>query len=591
MPPSSEQDRLELLQAIQELTEAVKDGSKGRSDSDKKDSESRKKDRETARRSLDIRRKLAKTQSLNTMRLGSTIKGMFDLHTMLGNVKSSNQDLVKGLAQAGALSRRNYSDTLQVFKDNNISMTQGIASFGEVVSMGMTRFGKAVLLMTGQLKVLGIQSKGLLQNIRFNTEVLGFSAESSREFAEQMVSSAMRFGTSVEGLVQAVNSMKKATINIAAELGPTTAKSVQMAAAMLGQGNNEMQSMMATFMTSILSGPEGFLKAGRLGVTAGVDMTPTEVAQLTMQALKRVGEIAPGPAVGAQHAIAGLEQANLLNREYIVLSRMMCKNIKQLTESQLKDSVARVGQMSFEQAWQNALYSLQMFALKALVGIAEAVSKYKTWIVPIALIATTIGIVSSTLIGMGGVLTKIRGVLTFMSTVGAGGAAAGAGVVGSGAAVAGVVSAGAIARTVGMSMLRMTLVGAIAALAITAGTYIYSKSKKGKGSGVEGAMGTSSGFLNYSGDEFIRGFEDQRKEASAQRQEQIELAEQQLALMPGALANNPSESPVHKLTEQLSLHMLGINSLVELAEERTGIARNSSWRATSQPIGILKPGG
>ena len=591
MPPSSEQFRLELLQAIQELTEAVKDSSKERSDSDKKDSESKKKDRETARRSLSFRRKLEKTQSLNTLRLGSTIKGMFDLRTMLGNVKSSNQDLVKGLAQAGALSRQNYSNTLQVFKDNNISMTQGIASFGEVVSMGMTRFGKAVLLMTGQLKVLGIQSKGLLQNIRFNTEVLGFSAESSREFAEQMVSSAMRFGTSVEGLVQAVNSMKKATINIAAELGPTTAKSVQMAAAMLGQGNNEMQSMMATFMTSILSGPEGFLKAGRLGVTAGVDMTPTEVAQLTMQALKRVGEIAPGPAVGAQHAIAGLEQANLLNREDIVLSRMMGKNIKQLTESQLKDSVARVGQMSFEQAWQNALYSLQMFALKALVGIAEAVSKYKTWIVPIALIATTIGIVSSTLIGMGTVLTKIQGVLTLMSAVGAGGAAAGAGVVGSGAAVAGVVSAGAIARFVGMSMLRLTIVGAIAALAISAGAYVYSKSKKGKGSGVEGAMGTSSGPLIYADDEFIRGFEDQRKEASAQRQEQIELAEQQLALMPGALANNPSESPVHKLTEQLSLHMLGINSLVELAEERTGIARNSSWRATSQPIGILKPGG
>ena len=597
MASNAEQDRQELLDAIQELTSAVSKNSEKLDDAVKKQVSSREKDGKERKKLLQGNIELNKNQNLNTLRLGGVIRGMFSLHGMLGNIKSSNDQLVKSLAQAGRLTTQNYGDTLRTFRANNVSMTQAVAAFGDVVSMGMTRFGKDVLLMTGQLKVLGIQTKGLLQNVRFNTEVLGTSIDGNRTFAEQMVSSAMRMGTSVDGLVQAVNSMRQATTNVAAELGPTTAKNMQIAAAMLGQSTNEGQKMITDFMTSIMAGPEAFMKAGRLGVTAGVGMSPMEIAQMTVAALGRVRDLAPTAGAGAQHVFAGLEQFNILSREDVVLSRMRNINIKKLTESQLKEATANVGRMSFEQAWQNALFSVQEFAMKAIVGIAEAIHRFGKIIPMIAVIATTIGLVagfgSKTIVA----LKAIRdvGLATLVWIKGRGiMQAAVPGISTGGHAVAGGLLAGQAARqskwmTAGL-LARMTGVG----LALTAvaglGSWLLSQPKKKEmlGSGTD----FLTGMATWATDSFMSDFKTDRDDAKAQRQESIKIQEEQLGIMKGGLSKNPSESPLYALTAEMSRNILGLNRLVELAEDGNDMARGTLNNSVlNKPIGILKPGG
>ena len=155
-----ERERQELLDAIEELTRSVETNSEKLDDAVTKQVSSRKKEGDKRRKLLETNNTLARIQNLNTLKLGGVIAGMFSLKGMLGIVRSSNADLVKSLAQAGQLTRQQYSDTLGVFEKNNVSMTQAVAAIGEVVGMGMSRFGNEVKLMAGQMKGLGVQNNG-----------------------------------------------------------------------------------------------------------------------------------------------------------------------------------------------------------------------------------------------------------------------------------------------------------------------------------------------------------------------------------------------------------------------------------------------
>ena len=602
MASNAEQDRQELLDAIQELTSAVSKNSEKLDDAVKKQVSSREKDGKERKRLLQGNIDLNKAQNLNTLKLGGVINGMFRLRGMLGNIKSSNDQLVKSLARAGQLTTQNYNDTLRVFRNNNVGMTQALAAFGDVVSMGMTRFGKDVLLMTGQLKVLGLETKGLLQNVRFNSEVLGMSVDGNRTFAEKMVSSAMRMGTSVDGLVQAVNSMRQATTNVAAELGPTTARNMQVAAAMLGQSTNEGQKMVTDFMTSIMAGPEAFMKAGRLGVTAGVGMSPMEIAQMTVAALGRVRDLAPTTGAGAQHVFAGLEQFNIISREDVVLSRMRNINIKKLTDSQLKEVTKNVGRMSFEQAWQNALFTVQEFSMKVMIGIADMVGRFGNLIPAISVGMTALGVLSSVIVSIPVILSRILGTLQFIAGKSA--------ISGASSALSnkfsGMVPSFIGPLTPGKEMVRNTL-GRAGQVMSLAGKALRVASWAGVGmmafEAVKGLKGVASGeapdFLKslanspgLVGDEFLDSFNRDHRDSKAQRQESIKIQEEQLGIMRGGLSKNPSESPLYALTAEMSRNILGLNRLVELAEDGNDMARGTLDNSVlNKPIGILKPGG
>ena len=219
--------------------------------------------------------------------------------------------------------------------------------------------------------------------------------------------------------------------------------------------------------------------------------------------------------------MAAMEQANIFTRQDVVLSRMMGKDIKKLTESNLKQAVAQVGRASFEQAWQNALFDVQKFAMEALTGIAAATDKFGGIIPKIALIATAISMVASSAIG----IAKV-GVLTFRAIV------------------------GIFSFIKAQGLMRAAQVG------ISTGGHAL-------GAGTAGALAGRAATFSP-----------------------------ELGLMKGSLSNNPSENPLNHLTAELTRNMLGINTLVELAGERTDLARQSmSSPFKGTPIGILKPGG
>ena len=81
MASTPEQDRQELLDAIQELTQSVKDNSDKLDDAVKKQVSSRDKDGKERKKLLQGNIDLNKTQNLNTLRLGGVIRGMLGRRT------------------------------------------------------------------------------------------------------------------------------------------------------------------------------------------------------------------------------------------------------------------------------------------------------------------------------------------------------------------------------------------------------------------------------------------------------------------------------------------------------------------------------
>ena len=115
-----------------------------------------------------------------------------------------------------------------------------------------------------------------------------------------------------------------------------------------------------------------------------------------------------------------------------------------------------------------------------------------------------------------------------------------------------------------------------------------SQPKKGKSSGTASLAGLSGGLT----DSFMSDFKTDRDDAKAQRQESIKIQEEQLGIMRGGLSTNPSESPLYALTAEMSRNILGLNRLVELAEDGNDMARGTLNNSVlNKPIGILKPGG
>ena len=323
---------------------------------------------------------------------------------------------------------------------------------------------------------------------------------------------------------------------------------------------------------------------------------------MTVAALGRVRDLAPTTGAGAQHVFAGLEQFNIISREDVVLSRMRNINIKKLTDSQLKEVTKNVGRMSFEQAWQNALFTVQEFSMKVMIGIADMVGRFGNLIPAISLGMTALGVLSSVIVSVPVILSRILGTLMFIA--GKGNLAAGGSALSSrfGSMMPSFVGP----LTPGKESVRTGLGRAAGAAAFMGKAFrvmsvlgLFTMGVQAL-AGLKGvAAGQAPDFLKdlanspgLVGDEYLDAFNKDHRDSKAQRQESIKIQEEQLGIMRGGLSTNPSESPLYALTAEMSRNILGLNRLVELAEDGNDMARGTLNNSVlNKPIGILKPGG
>jgi hypothetical protein len=390
----------DLQKALEDLTDAINDASTTK----RKDSaEEREKKRNKGKLGENT-----KSIVKNTLGLVGLTTSMLTLKGMLGNVKEMNAKVSQSLGQLDQTTLGSRSVT-ERFNNASVGMTQAIKTFATATELGISQFSDGALRLSAQMKVLGLDNKQAMKLMRFNTQGLGSSSDSSAKLVDTLISTAAANKDSISGLVDAIASMKDALIGTSVELGPKAAENAQKIAAMMSQGNSELQQAASKFVTSFLTGTEGFQKAARLGVTFTGEESLDEMAVKFEQLLGAIQQLDPGGQAGSQYTLQAFEKQFGLSRQDFYLQRQIGTTLNDLHKTNTEQLAADVGKISIDQAYQNATYATQSLGLVAAENAAKGIAAVADWIGPWG--TAVLGLLGSMLafMGIGGIGNILSG--------------------------------------------------------------------------------------------------------------------------------------------------------------------------------------
>jgi hypothetical protein len=319
----------------------------------------------------------------NGLALVGLTAGMFSLKSMIGNQLKMNQDLATALGQTGETAK-GMSAATDRFLRGQQGAEQMVKVFRDAVDMGMTRFSDDTLQFGAQLKVLGIQNKTSFQLMRANTQALGVAEEASLGLAQDLITTAIENKDSIAGLIDAINSMKDAMIDTTVELGPKAAMNAQKIAAMMSQGNSELQEASAKFVKSFLAGSDGYMKAAKLGVQFTGKESTAEMARKFETILGKIQGLQAGKqGAGSQFFFDAMERSFGLSREDFNLQTQIGTSIDALKEGNVQQLANESATINLQQTiwnktepFQNMLLDLTGDVTKELNKIFDKISAF-----------------------------------------------------------------------------------------------------------------------------------------------------------------------------------------------------------------------
>ncbi len=295
----------------------------------------------------------------NGLALVGLHQGMLSLKSMIGKQLQMNQGLATALGQTGDAAK-GISEATGRFLRGQQGAEQMVKVFKDAVDMGMTRFSDQTLRFGTQLKVLGIQNRTSFQLMRVNTEALGLAEEASLGLAQDLITTAIGNKDSISGLIGAINSMKDAMIDTTVELGPKAAMNAQKIAAMMSQGNSELQESSAKFVKSFLAGSDGYMKAAKLGVQFTGKESTAEMARKFETILGKIQGLQAGKqGAGSQFFFDAMERSLGLSREDFNLQTQIGTSIHALKEGNIKQLAQESASINAQQTFWNRTESLQ----------------------------------------------------------------------------------------------------------------------------------------------------------------------------------------------------------------------------------------
>jgi len=355
----------EILEELKKTNQA----NQSRADKAKEEKEAREANRE--------RKKLVGALGDNTAGLIGLTASMFTLKGMAGDIMGMNASLARSLGQTANASK-GMKQATDRFVTGAQSTQQMVDVFADAVDMGMTGFSDASLQLGSQLKVLGVQNKTVFQLMRANTQALGLSEESTLAMSNSLVTTAAENGDSIEGLIGALNSMRDAMVKTTVELGPKAAANAQKIAAMMSQGNTELQDASARFVQSFLSGSDGFMKAAKLGVRFTGQESTAEMAAKFEQILMKMEQISGGrQGMGSQFFFDAMEKSFGLSREDFNLQQQIGTDIKELVVGRTEELAQQSASVNLQQTIANGINGMQVELINVAGHTAQGLTNIK----------------------------------------------------------------------------------------------------------------------------------------------------------------------------------------------------------------------
>ena len=352
----------------------------------------------------------------NGLALVGLTAGMFSLKSMIGNQLKMNQDLAVALGQTGDVTR-GMSAATDRFLRGQQGAEQMVKVFKDAVDMGMSEFSNQTLRFGTQMKVLGIQNKTSFQLMRANTQGLGLAEEASLSLAQDLITTAVENKDSISGLIDAINSMKDTMIDTAVELGPKAALNAQKIAAMMSQGNSELQESSAKFVKSFLAGSDGYMKAAKLGVQFTGDESTAGMARKFETILGKIQGLQSGKqGAGSQFFFDAMEKSFGLSREDFNLQTQIGTSINSLKEGSVAQLAKDSASLNLQQTIWDATEPFQVGFIKLTGDFSKEVSNILNKITEfnatlgnyfLPIIAGIFSLVG--FLGLGGILGALRG--------------------------------------------------------------------------------------------------------------------------------------------------------------------------------------
>jgi len=333
---------------------------------------------------------LATNLAKNSVAVLGLSQGLTSMKGFFSQAARDNTKVVGQLAKFTTASTTTSKQLLASLDTGYTTMQEGLATQGELINMGMADMSKGNKESFIAMKALGVNLAGVTSITRFNQEALGISADASTELSKSLIETAIKNGTSMEALVSAVESMRGALIKTSVELGPEMSMKVQNVVARMTQNNSDLAGAAANFVTSLVSGEEGFFKAAKLGIMFNRGDSEDQLVAKIEEAARRMNQMSAGAEGGV--AFQRFEDAFGISRENFLVAKKLGTNIERMRRADTKSATEQLKQMDVGRQIEVNSFMLQSKGVDFMQGVAQATAPLQMF-VPLAL--TALGTIAS----------------------------------------------------------------------------------------------------------------------------------------------------------------------------------------------------
>ena len=238
------------------------------------------------------------------LRLGA---GITELTIVFPRLVGQVEAAAGALAQSNRISYQGINQFTNQVKDSSITFADNIKNYSNLVSQGLGREAIELGSLNETMSLFGLNVAAGNRLVRLNTQALGLSTSQAENLARATIDSAIEYGIGVDAMVNALNQMSAALIQVGVEFGKDAAVGLEEATAkLIGMVGQEFGGTVTKFASQLFTGLDGLQRRAFLGIQ-GQELTTDTL----IKALDRVAQLqtqAGGTGTGVTAVVEAIQQ-------------------------------------------------------------------------------------------------------------------------------------------------------------------------------------------------------------------------------------------------------------------------------------------
>jgi len=250
----------------------------------------------------------------NSDELSKVTKGLLGLGTgiteltyIMPRVVGQVEAAAGALAQSNRISYQGINQFTNQVKDSSITFADNIKNYSNLVSQGLGREALELGGLNETMTLFGLNVAAGNRLVRLNTQALGLSTKGASELVQATIESAIQYGVGADAMVNALNQMSSALMQVGVEFGKDAAVGLEEATAkLIGMVGQEFGGTITKFASQLFTGLDGLQRRAFLGIQGQEVTTDTLI-----KALDRVAQIqtqAGGTGTGVTAVVEAMQQ-------------------------------------------------------------------------------------------------------------------------------------------------------------------------------------------------------------------------------------------------------------------------------------------